>query len=178
MHTARILAIALVLGAATTLPAAADPISDPSAVSSSNTGGFEAALFDSGGLPFMLTSGPTYFPLPPHRKLRGGDGSEEDASGPVINAFLSSFPFGPSGSGSDHGDGGSAGAGGTGGGAGDLSETPFGDLPGGDPLLDPHGDDVSIDEPGGDGARRVPEPSLLLLLAPAGAMLLRRHGLI
>jgi hypothetical protein len=177
MRTARVLAIALVMSAWASLPAAADPISDPSAVGQPN-GTFQMALFDMGGLPFLLTSGPSYVQLPPHRKLRGGSGAndEDDASGPFINNFVSSFPFGSSGSSGGSGETGGSGASGGTGGSG--SENPSGEFPG-DESEDPpggSGDDIDIDVPGGGGQTRVPEPSLLLLLGPAGALWLRKRS--
>ena len=176
MRTARFLAIALVIGAAAAMPAAADPITDPSAVNPAEDGGFGAALYDASGLPFLLTSGPSYLHLPPHGKLRGGSGDDEDG-GPLVDAFLTSLSFGSSsGSGGGSGDDGPAISGGSGDGDGGPTEGPL-DLPGDDPvdLSDDTPGDGGFEGPGDDRTGSAPEPSLLLMLGPAGAYLLRRR---
>jgi hypothetical protein len=174
MRTDRLLAIALVIGAAA-MPAAADPITDPSTVNPAEDSGFGAALFDASGLPFLLTSGPSYLQLPPHNKLRGGGSDDDEGGGPLVDAFLASFSFGSSsGSGGSSGDGGPGIASGSGEGAG-LTEETLGELPGDEPGDGPG--DLTFDprDEFDDDTPRAPEPSLLLMLGTAGAYLLRRR---
>lgn len=168
----RVLTIALLISVTTALAANADPITDPEGVGGGATTSFEASLFDAGGLPFLMTSAPFYFQLPPHSKLRyfGGDfdndgGGEGGAAGLFASSFISGGGAGGDGDG-DPGSGDGSGGGlnalssdGPGGGGGDLAGFSLDD--GG------LGPQIFIPPP-------APEPATLLLLAPAAVVLRRR----
>jgi hypothetical protein len=174
MRTARVLTIALLTSAAATLSAGADPITNPSAVDQQTGASSFDALFDGGGSPFILTFGPAYFQLPP------GGGN------PFAGDFLPAF-FSGGGPGGDNGPGGSGFPGNSenafnssnsenSGGAGDAlgALAGLGDLPG-NSFVPQNGsyDDTSTEQEPDPG---VPEPSTILLLAPAAALLLRRRA--
>jgi hypothetical protein len=189
MRMARVLTIALLMIAAATLSVGADPITNPSAVDE-QTGGFDAALFDGGGSAFLLTADPSYFQIlrrggsNPNDGDNGGNGGGGSGSNPFVQdfSFFSGSPGGGNGDGGiefsgnfvnslNSGDSENSGSGGDA--MAGLAGGSLGDIPG----------DSFI--PQGSGDLRVPiitapdltvpEPSMLLLLAPAAAFLLRRR---
>jgi hypothetical protein len=193
MRTARVLTIALLTSAAATLSAGADPITNPSAVDQQTGASSFDALFDGGGSPFILTFGPAYFQLPPRGGSNtndgdnGGTGAGGNGGGnPFAGDFLPAF-FSGGGPGGDNGPGGSGFPGNSenafnssnsenSGGAGDAlgALAGLGDLPG-NSFVPQNGsyDDTSTEQEPDPG---VPEPSTILLLAPAAALLLRRRA--
>ena len=179
MRSGLLLSASVLIAAFSVVPAYADAITDSDAVNyqaaaASLPGGIGAALFDAGGLPFLLTSDPTYLQLTSRGKLRGGTNNNNDTSdGGAVGFFVSAGLSADSGGGSNDGgsnDGGSnagadngVNAGGDGSGEG-FAPADSGDSKDGGGL------------PDDSGAAAVPEPASMFLLGPAALLALRRRN--
>ena len=173
MRSGILLSASVLIAALGVAPAYADAITDPDAVNyqaaaASLPDGIGTALFDAGGLPFLLTSNPTYLQLTSRGKLRGSVNNNDFGDGGAVGFFVSAGLSADSGGGSNDGGGSNAGASGDNAG-GDGSGDGIGAAGAGSP-----------NDGGGspdDGViAQVPEPASMFLLGPAALLALRRRN--
>ena len=172
MRSGILLSASVLIAALGVAPAYADAITDPDAVNyqaaaASLPDGIGTALFDAGGLPFLLTSNPTYLQLSSRGKLRGSV-NNDFGDGGAVGFFVSAGLSADSGGGSNDGGGSNAGASGDNAG-GDGSGEGIGAAGAGDP-----NDGDRLPDDGVVAA--VPEPASMFLLAPAALLALRRRN--